>query len=587
MSETPDAESGVVDDDEISVKIKSIAVSGESVELPLRGITAIVGKNNSGKSTLLKEIESFVSSSSQEPPKNTTSLVVEEVVLDKRGQDIAGWLERNAVQTDSPSQSYRRAQNLAGISLAAAEDRWSTGGSQIGELSKFFVLHSKVFERVDLAGPAPLRETIADPAMHPYHVLEDRLRVLREVSDRSYDILRQKLTLDRVSHSPVLRFGTLNIEAPPVDAVTEEYIDALLKLPPVSGQGDGVRSLVGLLLSVIPEAYPVVLIDEPEAFLHPPQAFRLGQFLAQVSRTKDVQMIVATHDKNILAGILADGDADLSVVRLERDGNTTTAHQLKAGDLRKLWSDPVMRYSNVLDGLFHHVAILAEADPDCRFYAASIEALNEEAPLSVSPSDILFVPTGGKDGMPKVAKALRAAHVKVVACVDLDVLDSGNKLGKLVSVFGGSWSDFKGDYDVATRDLRPVSTLTCGEVLEQIKEVLESRSESPWGPQVKRDVDGCLKLSKSDMRELKRQGLGRLEGESLARAENLLDNLQKFGICCVREGELESLDPRADARKGVAWLNEALARGAHREQRAKGHALRLLSAAGIAVGENR
>jgi len=48
-----------------------------------------------------------------------------------------------------------------------------------------------------------------------------------------------------------------------------------MALPQVQEQGDDVKSFVGMLLAITATEYPLLLIDEPETFLHPPQAYLL------------------------------------------------------------------------------------------------------------------------------------------------------------------------------------------------------------------------------------------------------------------------------------------------------------------------
>ena len=54
-------------------------------------------------------------------------------------------------------------------------------------------------------------------------------------------------------------------------------------------QGDGFRSYVGVVLSVLLSEGRTILLDEPEAFLHPMQARRLGAWLAEQIATGSVR----------------------------------------------------------------------------------------------------------------------------------------------------------------------------------------------------------------------------------------------------------------------------------------------------------
>ena len=57
---------------------------------------------------------------------------------------------------------------------------------------------------------------------------------------------------------------------------SDELVDRLAALPLIETQSDGVRAFAGLLLTLIAVRHPVLLLDEPETFLHPPQARAFG-----------------------------------------------------------------------------------------------------------------------------------------------------------------------------------------------------------------------------------------------------------------------------------------------------------------------
>ena len=51
---------------------------------------------------------------------------------------------------------------------------------------------------------------------------------------------------------------------------------------PLQQQGDGMRSFTSVILHLLASTTPSILIlDEPEAFLHPPQATLLGELIAK------------------------------------------------------------------------------------------------------------------------------------------------------------------------------------------------------------------------------------------------------------------------------------------------------------------
>lgn len=110
----------------------------------------------------------------------------------------------------------------------------------------------------------------------------------------------------------------------------------------------------------------ISLVDEPEAFLHPPQARLLGRLLG-AERADYLQLFVATHSADFLRGALDSNDQNIRIIRLRREGEVNKVTELTPDDLRRSWADPTLRYSNVLDGVFHEQVVVCEADGDCRF----------------------------------------------------------------------------------------------------------------------------------------------------------------------------------------------------------------------------
>jgi predicted ATPase len=123
-------------------------------------------------------------------------------------------------------------------------------------------------------------------------------------------------------------------------------------MAPLSLQGHGVRSFVGLYLTLATLPYPIVVVDEPEAFLHPPQARALGLEIARLSARNNTQVILATHSLDLLKGILDYNVATATVIRLTRDGDQNSVSHLSAELINELWADPLLRFSGALDGLF-------------------------------------------------------------------------------------------------------------------------------------------------------------------------------------------------------------------------------------------
>jgi hypothetical protein len=364
-----------------------------------------------------------------------------------------------------------------------------------------------------------------------------------------------------------------------LDESQAEYRESLATLRPLHDQGDGMTSFLGMLIPLVTSSRRVIVIDEPEAFLHPPQAVALGRALSNLANEKNLQIILATHDRNILTGLLDATGVPISIVRLHRVGDVTVPFQLDPVLVRELWTDPTLRYTNVLDGLFHKLAVIAEADRDCRFYEAAFDATHEVEKLPIPPSDVLFVPANGKAGIARLVRLLAAVRVPVVACPDLDILNDQHVLKQLVEQIGGTWDVIARDYQVATEPFRqPRDSVKCGQVLSALNSILACNPDAPYDVTTRESVMAALRSNESPWTALKRSGDRAFIGaQATAAGERLLDELDAMGVVAVRVGELERFARRVECTKGAAWLACALEANVHRSQEAVSHTRRVIA----------
>lgn len=83
----------------------------------------------------------------------------------------------------------------------------------------------------------------------------------------------------------------------------EAYARILDTYKQVQNQGDGIKSFTGILLYLMLDYYRTYLIDEPESFLHPPQARIMGQIIGQTLADQQ-QAFISTHSEEIIKGLL-------------------------------------------------------------------------------------------------------------------------------------------------------------------------------------------------------------------------------------------------------------------------------------------
>lgn len=516
----------------IKVRLASITSNaGDKIEFAPNGITCLVGGNNAGKSRTLMDIAGLLRG---QPHQRPSLVVLDELQIDKpvpvTQEQAEQFLETAAIRNpnygggSNPSYSPLGGSGTAmtvdhlQMTLNHGEDH------SLGESAPFFFEHlsagslsSSATVTMGLAG--------ANPAS-PLHQLYLDGDLEEELSDLSHKTFGDYITVDRANMEVRLRVGKVKgVEIPLLSHPTREYADAVAALPPLAEQGDGVRSYLGLAVTVLVGRSQILLVDEPEAFLHPGHARSLGRWLSIQAKERDLQVVVSTHDRDFVLGLLEGSDDSVRFVRIVRDGHKNHFHELPPEEVGSTWADPVLRYSNILQGLFHRRVVICEADADCRFYGAALDQLAEETHQRLQVDDLLLVPAAGKHGIPALARALRKLGVETHAFVDFDVLREQKDVKAIVEALGEEWT----------------------EELDRLRRTVDNavKTEGRWD-----DVKkfGLLLVPK---------------GPPTIAARQLIHLLRRARAHIVPVGEMESFDTEIPV-KGSEWVSAALAKELHK-----------------------
>lgn len=590
------------DPDSFSFAISEIVTRSTTIPLATPGVTLVVGPNNSGKSTLLREVHELLtrdvwSDTIQNP------LLVSDLTIDQGGtpSDAFSWLIENIPRgTDSdgtsmallsPSEFWKSDDPYQHrIDIGTIVQHLSNrpeGSKSFGRVANLLVFYASTETRLQLSLPALTRQEAHDGAIHPVHAIADDKSILAKAAKLAKSAFGEGLVLDDYSGHQRIRIGEIPIQAPRRDEPDQEYREALLALPELAVQGDGMRSFMGLILPLLTAPFSTVLVDEPEAFLHPPQASALGRALGDIAQTKNMQIIAATHDRNLLFGVL-ESQVPLTIVRVDRfqDETRKHIHQIHHEDILTISGEPVLRFSNVLDGLFCRLVVLVEGDSDARFFAAALDSLNHASESPLLPlSEVLFVPCGGKGGMSKVARSLTKLGVLVVASPDLDVLKDAGELRGIIEALGGTWShEIADDYGVVATGVARRSDPPTKAILQGILNASPGNSDhDPVDSGTLKELKRAIQNKDTGWTAVQNAGIKALStnaetGQAVVR---LLDSLEKTRLVALREGELESFALDLGVAKGPGWTPAALQAGVHEKQEVAAHIRRILHAAGI------
>lgn len=533
---------------------------GTTVSVPEEGTVLFVGPNNAGKSQSLKDLLGHMRDSGFQGRTLTSLEFSKEAV-----QPIEEWVKANLPSHFRDGIVRYHVAGWSDVQVSDVINQWNT--PTLSAITGLFVFHADGTSRLSAGDSQPSLDFTTSVPSHPVQRAYSDSSLEAEIDKESRSAFGVGVTVDRYAGSVIsLRVGNRpefqHVEGRPSD----EYLQSLKKLPKLEEQGDGVRSYLGLVVHIAAGRHQVLLIDEPEAFLHPPQARRLGGVLA--ARAKDKQAFIATHSSDVVQGALERGSA-ITIVRITREGNVNHAAVLDDAAVKKLWSDPLLRYSNVLDGLFHDAVVLCESDADCRYYSAVMDNLGpEDALVEGTPSDerdpqILFTHCGGKARMASVVTALRAVSVPVIVVADFDVLRQAADVKGILESLGGDFSEVEADLAAVAAaleaDVKPLRKVTLRDDLNQRIEALPHESISP------REAEGLRAVIKAEggWDKAKRSGLSAVpQGPAHEACTRLLHTLRGLGLMVVPVGELERFAPGVSGH-GPGWVTAVLEQQLH------------------------
>lgn len=451
----------MLNDEQIpQVFMQSISFNDDTV-IPLNcnSIVVFTGANNCGKSQILRDVENSLNKTNE-----NAQIIIKGFQCDFQG-DI---LDKSFLESHFSinQQGYFQIVGSGNAFEKSTLTDWWKKRTLYNDLHSLFVKRLTTEMRLTVSNA--LRRD-SQPECHPIYKLYKSEQLAQQISDYFHQAFGEDLIVNRNEMRTIpLHVG----KAPDKEAYTikaqDQYYDKVSKLPKLQDQGDGMRSFASILLDTFTSEYSITLIDEPEAFLHPPQARVLGKMLAK-NNPSNRQLFISTHSEDFLQGLLDADNKNVTVVRINRTDDINKMSILPNAEIKKLWGNPLLRYSNILSGLFHEKVVVCESDYDCLFYHAVMDAIYEYKG-EIAP-DILFTHCGGKSRMKDVVSALRAVNVPVVAVCDFDLMNSSQNLKPLINAFGLTWENELKDNMKIIYDNMNAKSSSGNNAWEQIKKI--------------------------------------------------------------------------------------------------------------------
>ena len=523
---------------------------GTTLSVNKNDIVVFVGPNNVGKSQVLKDVEWATNYTSP-------GTIVQSVgfLQDCTIDDLSVWFEKKFRRTEG----FQGEHIYSGLNftIGMKNARKALQKDRPSELAKAFVCSLKTDLRLSISTPPGIMDILNQPK-HPIHILQRNAWIRNRVSKYFEMAFNVPLILFNHfgGHIPLILGPRPKLQGDFSDEIEREdkVTELLLSYPHLENQGDGMRSFAGIMLYLAIDHYNTFLIDEPESFLHPPQARLMGEIVGDLL-SNEQQAFVSTHSIHFIQGLLEKCPERVKVVRITRTGDKNTFSILDQTRILELSKDPFLKYSNLLEGLFYKNVVLCEADTDCMFYSMVNGAPDMKGPKA---SDTLFIHCGGKHRMASVASDLRTLHVDFRVVPDFDIFNDRNTLKKLVEACGGSWSEIDPNYAKLSNDIqkRAKNDMSGTDLITRISSIVASNA--PVSKKQKKAIRELLDGVKSEWDRLKETGTtGISSGEPRKACDALLERMKTFGIHVVPCGELEKFVPSCDEH-GPTWIQDVL-----------------------------
>ena len=492
-------------------------------------ITLFVGPNNSGKSRVLIEIENYCRSTQANP----NDLIIKGIEFSPYDEkefliELSKIEVRSSLEKPVPPGHVRlrkiNPQNNRQIEWQGVRDQLIQEATNPSRRQGYYGGFLNMFTaRLDganrlglLAGQQAgnLKDPTSNHLLYLFHHNELRKKIRRII----FDAFGKFFVIDPTD------MGKLEVrlsDREPVDDDEEKgwdtrQVEFHKKAISIQQTSDGVKAFGGIITTLLAGDPKILLIDEPEAFLHPALSSMLGKEIGNTLRNTKKRLFASTHSSSFLMGCVQSG-IPLNIVRLTYNYQKATARLLPKEKIIHLMRQPLLRSTGVLTGLFYESVVVTEADTDRAFY----QEVNERLLAKKDPRAIkscLFINAHSKQSVWEIVKPLRELGIPTAAIVDIDIVKEG----------GTNWN----------------KVLDGSFIPEQNHGAFQSLRQVTYE-----------ELKKTDKNMKRDGGIELLTGQAKEGCKDFFRQLNGYGTFVVANGEIESwLKQLGATGHGPSWL---------------------------------
>ena len=536
-----------------TVTFKSITFSdGSTIQLSSTDIVVLVGPNNAGKSVALRELkERFGNTSGTIVIKYTEKKIV------GKSEDFISLIEKYLYSDKSSLGIYIRCHEK-GIFIAEDETLEEVWRRDMEKFAPLLCTWISTETRITDSNPENAIDYYNERPTRPIQMIF----LDNELESKISKYFRLAFGKDLIIfHAGGKQIPLLVGKRPSLvqgeQLTSRTYSERLRNSTvPLERQGDGMRSFASVILHLLSSIdSSMIFIDEPEAFLHPSQASLLGEIIAKV-KSPHAQLFTATHSADTLHGLINAAPNNLRVLRMQRDGNVNRIKELDKSLVNKISSDPLMKHSSVVSGVFHERVIICEADADCMFYNSLLDL--QEVHGDRRP-DVLFVHAGGKHRMATLAETLVALDVPVDIITDIDVLNDMRILEGIIKALDGDWAAIEPRATAVKRAIEEHKPwLNVNEIKKGIEGALAQEPSSGESVKQLRSRINAIFQQASPWDAVKNAGEAALPpGQATQQFQNLQELCKEMGLWIVPVGEMEGFCKSVGGH-GPDWVRNVI-----------------------------
>ena len=523
--------------------------NGESLDISMSDIVIFVGPNNAGKRQSLKDI--YTLSAEKRP-----SVVITNLKIQKSSSPISSLLsEISSGQNQGAYTSY----NIFGHNMNVWDntDKEFPSNQYFGNFRDLFIANLDTSARLTICNP-PHAIRRNDGKSHPIHYAAFDSKYRKWLSENFKKAFGIEITPNTQYGSVIpLSIGKpvhLNGKYEDEQSRQEEFAKILETYKQVQNQGDGIKSFTGILLYLMLDYYRTYLIDEPESFLHPPQARIMGQIIGQTLSDQQ-QAFISTHSEEIIKGLLEVCPERIKIVRITREEDINKFSMLNNTEFKQVWNDPLLKYSNIMASLFHKSVVLCESDSDCKMYSIIESHIKQK---QQKYSETLFIHCGGKHRMARIITALRSLDIEVKLIADIDVLNDETVFKGIVESFGIDYSVIQTDYKNIVSNLHsPKEKVNRNSAKATINQVLNGSEATDLNKREIGEIEEAVSTI-SKWKAIKTSGISVIPAGNATASFRKIDQLLKDnGVFVVPVGELECFIKDVGGH-GPDWVNAVL-----------------------------